>query len=174
MYEVILLAQEEKVQKYPRISVSSMCNISKILLIITSVCHLVCVEDLHCYCIQISYCKNAILSSQFPHQHVEIWVSNRLSFFFFFFKMQIEFSHLLGSLTFLRDLFLYFDCLCIYQFYSQCSSFMFFLQTSSSGIHFSLAVSLACFCFSFLRALPSYVGSTDFACYFRLSLAQDK
>lgn len=104
-------------------------NIGKILPIITSVCHLVCVQN-HCYCMQIScYHINTLLSRQFPHLRGQTGVSNRQSnfIFFFFFKMQIGSSHLLEFVTFFRYLFLSFYSLCISSLYSHCSLFIFFL-----------------------------------------------
>lgn len=80
------LHKEKMVQKIPKVSASSSCNIGKILLITTTACHLVCFQE-HCQGMQISlYHKNTILSSQFPHQHVETKVLNSQSIFF---KMQI-------------------------------------------------------------------------------------
>lgn len=139
------------------------------MLIITSACYLVYVQD-HSYCKQIShYHKNRILSLQFPHQHPETRVSNRQ--FFFFSKCKLNFHTCLDpwpSLqTFLLIAFAFISF--ILSAHHLCS---FSRPLSVVFIFLWLFLLLACFYISFLRALPSHVGSTDCVSYFRLSLAQ--
>lgn len=148
-------------------------NIGKILPIITTVGHLVYVQN-HCYCMQISrYHINTLLSMQFPHLHGQTGVSNIQS--------NIFSKRKLGSHTCLN----LWPSLETYFFLFIASAFVHFILTAHYLYPFSrclflvfnflcLFLLLVYFCISFLRALPSHVASTDCASYLLLSIAWGK
>lgn len=111
-------------------------NIGKILPIITSVWHLVCVQH-HCYCMQISpYHINTLLSTEFPHLRGQTGVSNIQNNIFF--KCKLD-SHICLNLW---------PSLKTYSFLFIASAFVHFI---SMLISYTLSVGL-CFWFSFFSA----------------------
>lgn len=159
------LLKKKGFRKLQKSSTSSSCNIGKILLIFTSVSHLVGVQDRR-YCKQTSrYHKNTIL--QFPHQHVETRVSNRQSIFFS--KCKLNFHTCLDPWPSLET------------FPLIPFAFISFILSAHHLCSFSRPLSVVFiflwlfllhvyFCISFLRALPSHVGFTDCVSYFKLSI----
>lgn len=171
------LLHKKKVFRKTQELVHWASNIGEILPIITSVCHLVCVQN-HCYCMQISrYHINTLLSRQFPHLHGQTGVSNIQSNFILFFFSKCK----LDSHTCLN----FWPSLDTYSFFSIASAFLHFILTAHYLYSFSrslllvfifflLFLLLVYFCTSFLRAFPSHVASTDCASYFQLSIAWGK